>query len=1447
MKKLFILFLALVASIETMFAWDYERVQIGDLYYNLDATNLTAEVTWQNHLDIDNYSGLIEIAIPASVTYNEEYNEATYSVTSIGEDAFGRCPSLTSIDIPQTVAAIGEGALYYCPALTMINVDNENQHFCSVDGLLFNKDMTTLIQFPPAKSVTSYTIPNSVSVISYGAFGGCSSLESIIIPNSVTTIEKDALRSCSSLSYINIPASVTSIGEYFVNQSSQLTDILVNSDNQNYCSENGVLFSKDMKMIIRYPEGKEGASYTIPSGVTTMEACAFGFCSHLENIVIPEGVTNISDGAFHTCSSLHSISIPSTITEIGDLAFYECPALSDVHAPNLEGWLGVPIIYTYSDPLWFAHNLYFGDELVENLVIPATITKLRRYAFRNCTCLKSITCEAVTPPALDGSVFWNVDKSIPLYIPCEAIEAYKEADGWKEFTNIQAIPGQAPCVEPCNPASGICGAQGDNLTWELSCNGVLTVSGTGAMADREYDSGLWYEYRENIASVVIEEGVTSIGDKAFADCQNLIAITIPNTVTSIGEAAFYHCLSLGDINVPRSVNLIKRGAFRHCPEINISVDADNQYYTIENGVLFNKEKTLLHTYPMSKHEATYSIPNTVTDIEDLAFYYADITSIDIPEGVHSIGVMSFYVCNKLTSITIPNSVTTIGDGAFYSAQQAKFLHLGQGLTSIGQMAFGDMRVIEYIISEAQIPPVLLNNDVFEYVDKSIPLYVPCEAIDAYKDAEGWNEFTNVQPIPGQAPCVEPCVPVSGTCGAQGDNLTWELSCDGVLNISGTGAMADFAKDAAPWNANRDAINSVSIENGVTSIGRFAFYECVNMASVAIPEGVTSIGDSAFSECAGITSITIPANVERTGNSVFNACTSLKEVTMLPETAPAFGSYIFSNITSNFPIYVPCGTIDAYKSALSYYASKIQYAPLEYSVTGLVNDPVAGSVTVPTNSCENTFTAVANEGYEFKQWSDGETVNPREVILTKDTTLTAVFEQIVTGTIVIHDGESKDLSELDPAGTQSIEEIIVEPGGELNVDDANIHIGNLVIVTDGTNSGQVHHGAEGINADHIYLEYILNPCGEFASSNRWYAISVPFEVDIATGISRTCDDKTLVSGTDFLIKEYNGTLRALLGHGWSDRVDGSLNAGQFYMIGIDGTCNRWRFEQKAGQPFEGDTHVGYDEYASSNPLDKGWNGLGNTMLEYMRMNMGASGINYMVTYDNCYGRFVTRLIADIHLCVGRPFFIQASSDGFFDFFFGNTLNNMPALRAPAQAVTPLMHFTLADETQSTGIDHMYLTLHEDAQPTYTIGRDVARMTTNCTTAAQLWCTMSDGTELSAHGIEFPETETIVPLTLFAPKDSEYLVNMSSRAMNGYQVELLQNGTWTATLFDGEPVTLELSAGTNSDYSLRITRRNIPTGLEDVQGDNVQSTKVIMNDHLYILRAGLMYDAQGKKVK
>ncbi len=295
------------------------------------------------------------------------------SVTSIGADAFWGCSSLTSITIPEGVTAIANGAFYHC------------------------------------SSLTSITLPESVTSIGFGAFAGCSSLTSITIPEGVTEIGERAFYYCSSLTSITLPSSVIEIEGYFAfDGCSSLTSIDVASNNNNYTSIGGVLFSKDKTILIQYPEGKDATSYTILEGVTEIGYGAFDGCSSLTSITIPESVTEIGDLAFYYCSSLTSITILEGVTSIGSYAFDGCSSLTSI-------------------------------------TIPEGVTTIGGSAFDGCRSLTSITCKNTTPPTLseykgEDFTFEYVDKSIPLYVPAESVEVYKKTKYWKDFYYIQAIP-----------------------------------------------------------------------------------------------------------------------------------------------------------------------------------------------------------------------------------------------------------------------------------------------------------------------------------------------------------------------------------------------------------------------------------------------------------------------------------------------------------------------------------------------------------------------------------------------------------------------------------------------------------------------------------------------------------------------------------------------------------------------------------------------------------------------------------------------------------------------------------------------------------------------------------------------------------------------------------------------------------------------------------------------
>ena len=275
MKKLFTLFLALVASVGIIYASD---TQVDGIWYDFDNTNNTATVTYRgSSYDsyYDEYSG--SVIIPSSVTYND----TTYSVTSIGDDAFRECFSLTSVTIGNGVTSIGERAFWFCESLTSVTIPN------SVTSIGYSA-------FCGCSSVTSITIPNSVTSIGDGAFSRWSSLASVTIPNGVTSIGDGAFSRCSSLVSVTIPNGVTSIGKQAFQYCFFLTFI------------------------------------TIPNGVTSIGEQAFQYCYFLTSITIPNSVTIIGQQTFDGCKSLTSVTIPNSVTSIGEGAFRDCSKLTSV-------------------------------------------------------------------------------------------------------------------------------------------------------------------------------------------------------------------------------------------------------------------------------------------------------------------------------------------------------------------------------------------------------------------------------------------------------------------------------------------------------------------------------------------------------------------------------------------------------------------------------------------------------------------------------------------------------------------------------------------------------------------------------------------------------------------------------------------------------------------------------------------------------------------------------------------------------------------------------------------------------------------------------------------------------------------------------------------------------------------------------------------------------------
>ncbi|MBR1878352.1 MAG: leucine-rich repeat domain-containing protein [Paludibacteraceae bacterium] len=275
----------------------------------------------------------------------------------------------------------------------------------------------------------------------------------------------------------------------------------------------------------------------------------------------------------------------------------------------------------------------------------------------------------------------------------------------------------------------------DLLTWSLNTeDSTLIITGSGAMANTSYRSAPWYDYRSYIVYLSLPDGLTSIGNYAFADCNRLTFVTIPNSVTSIGEWAFSDCYRLTSVTIPNSVNFLGKNVFAGCRSLTSVV-----------------------------------IPDSVTSIGDGAFQNcSSFISIEIPNRVTAIGNFVFHGCASLISIDIPNSVTSIGVSAFQDCSYLTSIEIPSNITSIGERAFEGCSSLASITNNTIIPQgidsnVFGGNAVNLAVDKSAcTLYVPTESVDAYSTTSVWKDFTNIvgidisketPDIPSSAPSV----------------------------------------------------------------------------------------------------------------------------------------------------------------------------------------------------------------------------------------------------------------------------------------------------------------------------------------------------------------------------------------------------------------------------------------------------------------------------------------------------------------------------------------------------------------------------------------------------------------------------------------------------------------------------------------------------------------------
>ena len=881
-----------------------------------------------------------------------EWNGNTLTITGTGamadyNDSSKRpwdsyTEQINEVVIEDGVTSIGNNAFFDCQNLTSITFA-EGSQLESIGESAFN-----------GTGLTSIEIPAGVTSIGVGAFFSCDGLTSVSFAegSQLESIGESAFRLCSNLTSITIPASVTSIGSY-VFQDCDLASMTVADGNTVYDSRNGC------NAII------ETLTNTLIIGC--------------KNSTIPASVTSIGAWAFYA-TDLTSIEIPASVTSIGMHAFQSCPNLATVTV--------------------YAPSCTLGD-----------------YAFAYCNKLENI------------------------YVFSDLVDDYQKATNWSDYTSIITGITGGYC--------GTTGHERDVvwvLTGE-SPNYTLTISGTGAMEDYDKpDEQPWYNCN-GIETIVIENGVTSIGDNVF-NGPAPTTVTIPASVTSIGAAAFGGCkylsmvtfapgsqlttigegafnyTGLGSIIIPASVTSIGKEVFGFCGNLStITVEDGNKVYDSRNGCNAIIETSSNKLIAGCKNS---TIPASVTSIGEYAFSGTGLTDVEIPANVTSIGAWAFDKCNYLsnvtfvgtptlttigesafsitglTTITIPASVTsidsyafsncecltsvtfaegsqltTIGDGAF-SFNGLTTITIPASVTSIGDYAFQNCPNLATVTVYA--PSCSLGEDAFYGCNKLANIYVFSDLVDGYKDAENWSNYAErITGITG------------GYCGTTDHetDVVWVLTGESpncTLTISGTGAMADYEYSfAQPWYNNVNQIKTIVIENGVTSIGKYAFQHCYNLTSITIPASVTSIGDGAFSSCRNIETMTVAigntvydsrnncnAIIEKATNTLLFGCKN----TVIPDDVTSIGNHAFKN-TDLTSVEIPVGVTSIGEAAFSGCDNlgSVTFAEGSQLTTigeGAFSDCIGlGSITIPAKvtsigkevfaNCSNLATITVEDG------------------------------------------------------------------------------------------------------------------------------------------------------------------------------------------------------------------------------------------------------------------------------------------------------------------------------------------------------------------------------------------------------------------------------------------------------------------------------------------------------
>ena len=820
--------------------------------------------------------------------------------TSINASLFSNCTAMTNVTIPESVVFIGEKAFSGCTSLPIENGIRYADCYAieTTDKTLTDYTLKDSVRylgnnlFYGCKSMTTMTIPAGVTQIGNRTFYDCSSMTTVTLPENLKSIGNEAFYNCSKLTAIDIPAGVTTIGNHAFYNCSALASAITLGEGMTYLGEYAFYYCTALKSI------------NIPAGVTTIGNHAFYNCSALSTVTLTEGLKSIGEYAFYNCKSLKSIHIPAGVEAIGRDAFNNCTSMTEATLAE-----GLKTIGKYA---------FYYCSALQSIQIPVGVSRIEQYTFEYCESLASVTLpEGLT--FIGICAFRNNYALASINIPSTVTEI--QGGAFSSDRSLKTI----------------------TLPEELTTLGAEAFSGC---------SGL--------TAINIPQSLTKIPNSAFYSCTSLSAVTIPEGVTSIGGSAFYNCSSLRTFEWPSTLSfvgnqnltsdrltIVSRAAtpptiengcsnrLFHVPagsgalyeELypnNIIIEGEGTKVVVtiaEAGTLGEEVLKQVNSLADVNH-LTVSGTINATDIESIKNSSPNLITLDLsgvnmkdipngfmsgktsftqvvlPSNAETIGENAFYNCKRMKEITLPESVKEINHNAFYNTALSTIV-LPEGLTRLGSYVFDDCYYLESVNIPAGITGIEEGTFNSCRALKSIELPEKVTYINNYA-FEGCSALTSVT-FPNNMTSI---------------NYRAFYGCSSLASLTLPQELTVIGGEAF---LGCSALTALEIPSKVTTIGANAFKDCNRLKTVSVDGNIRSIQNEAFYSCDNLESVTLSGTLLQCGSAVFSYCGNLKSVTIQALFPPKASNNLAPNDVC--VLYAPEWTIDKYKLATGWSGFK----------------------------------------------------------------------------------------------------------------------------------------------------------------------------------------------------------------------------------------------------------------------------------------------------------------------------------------------------------------------------------------------------------------------------------------------------------------------------------------------------------------------------------------------